>query len=311
MQCIKCGATLEDGYQVCKRCGTPVRRNNQNNDIKLNVVDDKSNENSLKDAPTIHNNFDNKVDTSSNDVDKSVNTNSLEFDSNNIKLDDIDMTKSEDSFDSDDYVDNDYSNKKSKLKYIVVGFGALLIVAVALVCVKFIPSKDTEVNPSEPVENIVTYNKLSFKNFVFSIPDKYVFSTSGDVLSISDYDGNIGMQIEISSGDYSKLVSKKDELSKSLEKKGYVSTKADTRSEDGVEYLTMEVSASGQNILLAVTKGNSSNYFTISLFNKSNNIDYELLEEVTKFLKLTEEVKSNNKLTSKNTYSKEFESIAK
>lgn len=295
MQCIKCGATIEEGYQVCKKCGTPVKNGNLNNNVKNNI-EPKNTDNNTVNNTTVNISSNEPVIKDNDDTMVS----SLNLESTN-------------SYDISDYSDDDidYSSRKSKLKYIIVGLIALMIVVIALVCVKFIPTKKTNVSPSEPINNIVTYNKVAFKDFIFSIPDKYVFSTKGDVLSISDYDGNEGMQIEISNGDYSKLVSKKDELSKALEKKGYVSTKADTRKEEGIEYLTMEVSASGQNILLAVTKGNSNVYFTISLFNKSNNIDYKLLEDLSSFLKLTEEIDSNNKLTSKNTYGKEFESIAK
>lgn len=308
MQCLKCGAVIEDGFRVCRKCGYPVKNESNNSDIKIESVVSENIVNSNIEVQSTSSNIDKIVPDSSNSI---TNSNFEIFDSLNNEYDDVDIMKDEqDTQNKDISYDDDYSsNIFFKYKYFIVTGGAVFIIIIALLFSKYLPNDvDDRVKENN---NITTYNKIIFKNYMFSIPDKYGYSVNNESITIGDFDGNFGIQLEVSNGDYNKLVLNKGELSKILEKKNYTCGEASIIEENNIDFLVLEVNINGEKSLLAFSKVDSSKYFVISLFNKDNEIDYDLMKIASNIIDLVEEVKPTNKLNSKNLFKNEFDVIAK
>lgn len=170
---------------------------------------------------------------------------------------------------------------------------------------------DVEPEPAKVIEKAPEYTIANFKNYYLEIPNKYNYSIKNDILLISE-DKKWAAQVEVANGKYNNLNSKIKELKNTLQKSNYTSTEAENSKVNGVDVITMEVKSNNQNILLALTEGNSNNYFLVSIINNDNNIDYELLDNIINIIKTKKEVKSNSdNITFKNSFSKEFESLTK
>lgn len=170
---------------------------------------------------------------------------------------------------------------------------------------------DVEPEPAKVIEKAPEYTIANFKNYYLEIPNKYSYNIKNDILLISE-DKKWSAQVEVANGKYNNLNNKIKELKTTLQKSNYTSTEAENSKVNGVDVITMEVKSNNQNILLALTEGNSNNYFLVSIINNDNNIDYELLDNIINIIKTKKEVKSNSdNITFKNSFSKEFESLTK
>jgi len=76
---------------------------------------------------------------------------------------------------------------------------------------------------------------------------------------------------------------------------GYKSSAAVEKTIDGMPFITLEISMSGTNALLGITKANSMNVFGITAYNIDNEYDYNLLKTISSILSSAEYTgKTNN-----------------
>ena len=122
--------------------------------------------------------------------------------------------------------------------------------------------------------------KVSFKGFSFDIPDNLVYEEDSGVLMIGDEEGSWVAQIEIEQGSFAQIKANKSQLQTMMQQSGYTSSIAQEKTLGGVEFITMEISASGQNAIAALTKANSMYFMGVTAMNLDNEFDYSLLETI-------------------------------
>ena len=124
-----------------------------------------------------------------------------------------------------------------------------------------------------------TYS-VKFKGFTFSIPDNLVYEEDDGVLLIGDEMGTWMTQIELEQGNFSQLQANKSQLQSVMQQSGFTSSIAQEKTLGGVNFITLEISASGTNAIAALAKANSMYFIGITAFNQDNEFDYSLLEKI-------------------------------
>ena len=122
--------------------------------------------------------------------------------------------------------------------------------------------------------------KVSFKGFSFNIPDNLVYEEDSGILMIGDEEGTWVAQIEIEEGNFAQIKANKGQLQSMMQQSGFTSSIAQEKTLGGVEFITMEISASGQNAIAALTKANSMYFMGVTAMNLDNEFDYSLLETI-------------------------------
>lgn len=178
--------------------------------------------------------------------------------------------------------------KNNTAKYIIFGVvGVVALIAVVLI-VGMITGNDDSSSLSGGSSNSgltqtggsnSTY-KVSFKGFAFNISDNLVYEEDNGVLMIGDEEGTWMAQIEIEEGSFAQIKANKSQLQTMMQQSGYTSSIAQEKTLGGVEFITMEISYSGQNAIAALTKANSMYFMGVTALNLDNEFDYSLLETI-------------------------------
>ena len=190
----------------------------------------------------------------------------------------------------------------SNVKYIVIG----VVVVVALFAGMFIFSsmKDngsTSYNGGTGTSVTNTSNKsykVNFKGFTFTIPDNLVYEENNGVLLIGDEVGSWVTQLEVEQGSFAQLQSKKGQLQAMMQQNGYTCSAAVEKTLGGVNFITMEVSISGQKAIAALAKANAMYFIGITAMNQDNDIDYKLLEKIAPIINSAESTTVTNNMSS-------------
>lgn len=178
--------------------------------------------------------------------------------------------------------------KVNTAKYVVFAIlGVVAIIAIVVVIAIFAGNNDSSYSDGGYNNSGITQSggskstyKVSFKGFSFDIPDNLVYEEDSGVLMIGDEEGSWVAQIEIEQGSFAQIKANKSQLQTMMQQSGYTSSIAQEKTLGGVEFITMEISASGQNAIAALTKANSMYFMGVTAMNLDNEFDYSLLETI-------------------------------
>lgn len=180
--------------------------------------------------------------------------------------------------------------KVNTAKYVVfavLGVVAIIAIVVVIVIVIFAGNNDSSYSDGGYNNSDITQTggskstyKVSFKGFSLDIPDNLVYEEDSGVLMIGDEEGTWVAQIEIEQGSFAQIKANKSQLQTMMQQSGYTSSIAQEKTLGGVEFITMEISVSGQNAIAALTKANSMYFMGVTAMNLDNEFDYSLLETI-------------------------------
>lgn len=266
MYCPKCGDPVDTGEKFCNKCGFNLDSNNQTQ---------------------------NNINNFQNNISQNVNNNYNQYSSPNITNGNVNMNNIQQPMQQPAWQNGYNSNpnfqppKKSSGfgKYILIGLGIVVAIIVALVIIGSFAGNDnsnsgTSYNNNGSNKRSNSSYKVNFKGFTFNVPDNLVYEEDSGVLMIGDEGGTWLAQIEVEQGSFAQLKANKSKLQSLMQQSGYTSSIAQEKTISGVEFLTMEISMSGQNAIAALTKGNSMFFMAVTVMNLDNEFDYSLLETV-------------------------------
>lgn len=276
MNCKNCGFQLNENDQFCKNCGTPVNNVSvQNNNESLNVQQESNYR-----QPNMQQSAVQQPSWAGGYNGQAINQ----------------------------------ASRNSNTKFIIIGIIVAVVVVGAIIggAVAFSVLGNKKINNSEPKESEVTLvnndnnNKNSnytvkFKGFTFKIPTNFVYEVQTNALLLGDEEGTWASYVEIVEGSYNQLLSRKGQFQSTYQSMGYTSSAAVEKTIGGMPFITIEISKSGTNTLLGLTKANSMNLFGVTIYNIDNEYDYKLLETISGILSATE---YNGTTNSMSTYEK-------
>lgn len=260
MNCKKCGSALTENDQFCKSCGTPVNETNVNNQETNMNVGSTQNVNEYQNTTT-----------------------NMNMGQNNTQPSWAAGYSTQPTYNQ---IQQQKGNGNGK--FIIIGIIiAVAIFAGILVVGMFGGDDDTNTGLTGGNNNSninQTGNrgnyKVSFKGFSFNIPDNLVYEEDSGVLMIGDEEGTWVAQIEIEEGNFAQIKANKGQLQSMMQQSGFTSSVAQEKTLGGVEFITMEISVSGQNAIAALTKANSMYFIGVTAMNLDNEFDYSLLETI-------------------------------
>lgn len=281
MNCKKCGAPLTENDQFCKNCGEAVNSQsiNTGDQTSFGVANTNTN-NNLNQQP-----MDNNVQPS---YSNNINNNAQPSYPNNMNNN---QQQGWANYNNAPMYNNQPINKPSgNGKYIAIGFAILVgIIAVVLV-ISMVMSKDNNSNltgggSSNVTQPSKTNYKVAFKGFTFEIPDNFVYEEDNGTLMIGNEEGTWAAILELEQGSFAQLKANKNQLQSLMQQSGYTASIASEKNLGGVDFITLEISASGQNAIAALAKANSMYFIGVTAMNQDNEFDYKLLETIAPIVK--------------------------
>lgn len=308
MNCKNCGFQLDGNDRFCKNCGAPVinepvqtievlnneQKNNLNNmgvnnetlSANINNLTDNDQNNSNLNPSSVFNNIDNRGNANLNN---NMNTSFTNY--NNLSTDNIPNYNYQSIPNNVNNYNNMQNNNKPKnnktIIFIIIG----VVVAIALFFgIKSINSiKDKLFSSDGGTSGTLTNNsnnnyKVTYKNFTFTIPGDYVYEVTGSGLLIGDQLDNWAMLLDLTSGSFTKIKSNKANLQSYFIQQGFSASVAKEATYGGVEYITLELSKSGESALIAYSKLNSMYSAGVIIYTGDNSFDYSLLTNLAPIL---------------------------
>jgi len=253
MNCKKCGSPLTDNDQFCKSCGTPVNETNMNNQ------------------------------------ETNMNAGGYQNPTPNMNMG---QNSGQPSWASGYTTQPTYNQMQQTKgngngKFIIIGIIIAVAIFAGIIVVGMFGGNDdttglTGGNNNSGISQTGSKGsyKVSFKGFSFNIPDNLVYEEDSGILMIGDEEGTWVAQIEIEEGNFAQIKANKGQLQSMMQQSGFTSSIAQEKTLGGVEFITMEISASGQNAIAALTKANSMYFMGVTAMNLDNEFDYSLLETI-------------------------------
>lgn len=253
MNCKKCGAPLSVGDQFCKSCGASVSAES-NNIGTNNIVNNTVNE-SLSNSQSTWN-----------------------------------QANQSSSYHS---MSNNNGNSGNNAKYIILGVVVVAIIIALVLAFYFVfgnssPKEGDNPNPDAVQTSNKSSYKVNFKGFTFSIPDDLIYEVSGDLLFIGDELGTWMAQVEVEQGSFAQLSANINQLQPVLQQSGYTVSAAEEKILGGLQYITLEINAGGQNAIVGLAKVNSMHFAAVTALNLDNEFDYSILETVAPIINSAE-----------------------
>ena len=275
MFCNKCGSQLTENDQFCKNCGATVNAQEENNNVGTPAV------------PTIVDSREEAVQPAitASEPAKSEVTPVVQKD-DSLETPIQPATPSVTPVQAQPVVQQPKAN--NSIKYIVIGVVAVVALFAAM---KIFGSNNnggagggTGTEPTVVPAVQSTY-KVNFKGFRFEIPDNLIYKEDGSTLLVGDSDDTWLASFGVVSGDFNKVKANKEKLASIAQSHGMECKNIQVKTFEGVEYVSMECSKSGNSEIVAYAKINSMNCVAMDIFNKSYTIDYDLFKEVSPIVK--------------------------
>lgn len=132
----------------------------------------------------------------------------------------------------------------------------------------------------------VNGNKVTFGNYVFTIPSKSRAAEEDGSLCIYNLRtaNDIGMFL-IQEGNYDQLKVSKELVKTYMEQSGFQVGSITVATYNGVEFIVMPVSQSGYSMICAYTKLSDTEVAVVTVLNTSYKVDYTLLNEMATIMK--------------------------
>ena len=252
MNCKKCGALLTENDQFCKNCGATVNAQEEHSGVQQ--IQQGGQSDMMQQQP--------------------MNNQQLQQNYENVN-----SNEWQNSYNLTPNFQQQKSN--SNVKYIVIGVVIAAVIFAGMFIFDFMKDNNgvTSYGGSSMGTSTKSY-KVNFKGFTFKVPDNLVYEEDNGVLLIGDEDGTWVTQLELGQGSFSQLKANKNQLQAMMQQNGYTCTAAAEKTLGGVDFITMEVSMSGQKAIVAVAKANAMYFIGITAMNQDNDIDYKLLEKI-------------------------------
>lgn len=260
MNCKKCGSPLTENDQFCKSCGTPVNESTiTNQESNMNVGSTQSVGGYQNPTPNMN----------------------------------MEQNSTQPSWATGYNTQPTYNQMQQQKgngngKFIIIGIIIAVAIFAGIIVVGMLGGDDdtttglTGGNNNSGITQSGSKGsyKVSFKGFNFNVPDNLVYEEDSGVLMIGDEEGTWVAQIEIEEGNFAQIKANKGQLQSMMQQSGFTSSIAQEKTLGGVEFITMEISASGQNAIAALTKANSMYFMGVTAMNLDNEFDYSLLETI-------------------------------
>lgn len=262
MNCKKCGSPLTENDQFCKSCGTAA---NETSVLNTDMVGNDMNYS----TPT-----NNMSSPAGQPMNSSINNGM-----NN-------STNSGPAWANSYYSQPTYNQMPQKnngnTKFIIIGIVIAVAIFAGIIIVGMFSGDNETLNGGTSSTGGVsksTYN-VKFKGFTFSISDNLIYEEGDGVLMIGDELGTWAAQIELEQGSFAQLQANKSQLQSIMQQSGFTSSVAQEKTIGGVNFITLEISASGTNAIAALAKANSMYFICVTAYNQDNDFDYSLLEKI-------------------------------
>lgn len=278
MNCKKCGFLLTENDQFCKNCGASVNAQQEQNNVQQSM----SNQPSLMQQPM----------------------------SNPQPMNNMQQNY---SYSNQNSWQNSYNptpnfqqqKPNGNGKYVIIGVVVAVIVVGIIMAISILGNNNysggnsgdngitnTSNNSTYTGGNTNTSNNstytVKFKGFIFKVPTNLIYDTGTDALYIGDEAGTWQAAIEVVSGSFNQLQTNKNKLISVYQQAGYSAANVNQKTYGGLDFITIELTYSGQKAILGFTKANSMYMFGASAYNLDNDFDYNLLSDVAKVLSTAE-----------------------
>ena len=301
MNCVKCGAKLEENDMFCSNCGEPVQKTNE---VQNNAI---QNEN---------------VYTYERNINQQVNDNQYKPNVQNYVSSDNSQTKPK----------KKSKNTKDIMIISISTFVGLIILILIIFTLKLMISgitdkfkqknKDdqatstntnsiitnnnfindtnidgnnniyTNTNNGSGINDTTSTYKVNLQGFKFHIPDDLIYETASDELVIGDSLNTWIVELGIKQGSFQQLKQNKANIRTTLitELAQYGGTVSEPKLEtiNGVEYLLLECSNNSENAIIAYASLNSMNFVCIAYQNINNDFNRDGLEIVSQIISTSE-----------------------
>ena len=173
--------------------------------------------------------------------------------------------------------------KKGSLLPLIIIVIVILVGVIGLFAGKMIfDNKDKDDNnTNQAVSKTI---KINFEGFSLSLPVDYMYEIKDDTLFIGDEEGTWVTELYIIDGSYSNILSNKSMLKTELEKSGYQASEAVIKNLGSIDWITSEISMSGQNGVMGYSRATATKVFGALGYTTENNFDYNTLEKLGKVL---------------------------
>lgn len=322
MNCKKCGSLLMENDRFCKVCGAPAE-GGVTGDF-TNVGQAQSNNQGgfgsfvpNEATSSMENNFMNQPTSTSFDTGVNLNNNGGTqeqsplggnssfhsnpsfnggFVQNNVSGGIPNYNNQQQGWMNGNYQQTPIQPQKNNTtKFIIIGVVIAIIVFIGVIAVGFL-SQNSNKGKSEPGDIAMkdTYT-VNFKGFTFKVPTNLIYETGASSMMLGDEDSTWAAQLEIVSGSYNQFLNNKSKMQGILQKQGITASSAEEKTIGGMKYITIEMSQSGQNVLMGIAKANSMFVFGVTALNQDNEFDYDILKTMASILKSAEyKGESNN-----------------
>ena len=299
MNCKKCGFPITNGDQFCKNCGEPVMAvNNVDQSMNGQVM---NNQNMQFQQPVNGQSNLQYVNSQPNPqmINEAMPTPSVEPSVQQPWMNNYNQA-------SPNMNNNADTKKGLNTKYIMIGLGTVICVLALVLIASMVLKKDntslnnsgagSNNNPVTPSQVSNKAYKVNFKGFTLNIPDNLIYEEMNGDLYISDEEGTWVTILEVEQGSYATLKQNINLLQNSMQQAGYTCDSAQEKTIDGMDFITMEISMSGENAIAAITKANSMYIFGLTVITQDNDINYDLLKTFVPILNSAQYSETLNKI---------------
>jgi len=173
--------------------------------------------------------------------------------------------------------ENVKNNNKNKVIILVSALVLILIVVLGFIFVPKLLKKDNDAIVSEGY-------KINFDEFTFNISDDLTYSINDNKLAIADKNITWRLEMVIVEASYNQLKENMSQLQNYFQKNGFMSKPAEIKNLDGVEYLTIELSSDGTNLLGAYTKMTANKTAWVIAYDQDNEFNYDILTKLSSII---------------------------